>query len=182
VREAPARHLPAPSATTPGLRVAFCARSVPADPWHRVVPPLLRARGIEVDEVGDDPGALADVDAVVLCESATWFPRICRRRPHLSAREHSSLGQHVFVNRGVLVGHYTEIGGYVTLHPGANVAGACRVGEGTYVSMGAVVLDHLAIGEGAVVGAGAVVTSDVPPHVQVVGVPARIVKEGVDGR
>jgi serine acetyltransferase len=26
------------------------------------------------------------------------------------------------------------------------------------------------------------VTEDVPPNVQVVGVPARIVKEGVDGR
>ena len=94
----------------------------------------------------------------------------------------SSLGRHVLLNRGVLVGHHTEIGDYVTLQPGANVAGACRIGEGTYVGMGAVVLDHLSIGEGAVVGAGAVVTKDVPPHVQVVGVPARIVKEGVDGR
>ena len=94
----------------------------------------------------------------------------------------SSLRRHVFLNRGVLVGHHTEIGDYVTLQPGANVAGACRIGEGTYVGMGAVVLDHLSSGEGAVVGAGAVVTKDVPPHVQVVGVPARIVKEGVDGR
>jgi hypothetical protein len=79
VREAPARPIPAPSATTPGLRVAFCARSVPADPWHRVVPPLLRACGFEADEVGDDPDALASADAVVLCENAAWFPRVCRR-------------------------------------------------------------------------------------------------------
>ena len=92
---------------------------------------------------------------------------------------YTALGRHVLVNRGVLIGHHTEIGDYVTLQPGANVAGACRVGESTYVGMGALVLDHLTVGSGSVVGAGAVVTKSVPDAVQVVGVPARVVKEGV---
>jgi acetyltransferase EpsM len=92
------------------------------------------------------------------------------------------LGQHVFVNRGALIGHHTEIGDYVTIQPGANVAGACHIGESTFIAMGAVVLDHLTVGARSVIGAGAVVTRDVPGNVQVLGMPAKIAKEGVDGR
>jgi acetyltransferase-like isoleucine patch superfamily enzyme len=56
------------------------------------------------------------------------------------------------------------------------------IGDGAYVGMGATVLDRMRIGEGAVVGAGSVVTRDVPAGTQVLGVPARVVKEGVAGR
>jgi sugar O-acyltransferase (sialic acid O-acetyltransferase NeuD family) len=93
----------------------------------------------------------------------------------------AQLGRHVIVNRGCLVGHHTEVGDYASIMAGANVAGSCRIGEKTYVGMGAVVLDHVSIGWGSIVGAGAVVTADVPDNVQVVGVPARVVKEGVEG-
>lgn len=95
---------------------------------------------------------------------------------------HTHLGHHVIVNRGALIGHHTEIGDYVTLGPGANIAGACRIGEATYIGMGAVVIDHITVGSHSVVGAGAVVTKDVPHNVQVVGVPARIVKENIPGK
>jgi acetyltransferase EpsM len=95
---------------------------------------------------------------------------------------HTTLGRHVLVNRGALIGHHTRVGDYVSIQPGANVAGACTIAEGAHIGMGAVVLDHLSVGADAIVGAGAVVTKDVPECVQVVGVPARIVKEGVEGR
>jgi len=91
------------------------------------------------------------------------------------------LGAHVIVNRGVLVGHDTVVGDYVTLSPGANIAGGVSIGPGTYVGMGAVVLDRIRVGEGAVIGAGAVVTKDVPDRVEVMGVPARVVKELPEG-
>ena len=92
------------------------------------------------------------------------------------------LGDHVIVNRGTLIGHHTSIGDYVTLSPGANVAGCVEIGEAAYIAMGAVVLDRISVGSHSIVGAGAVVTHDVPDHVQVQGVPARIVKENVEGR
>jgi sugar O-acyltransferase (sialic acid O-acetyltransferase NeuD family) len=95
---------------------------------------------------------------------------------------HTAIGRHVIVNRGGLIGHHTRIGDYVTLSPGANVAGRVTIGAGTYVGIGAIVLDYLTVGAGSVVGAGAVVTKDVPDHVQVMGVPARITKERVEGR
>ncbi len=91
------------------------------------------------------------------------------------------IGSHVIVNRGVLVGHDTVVGDYVTLSPGANVAGAVSIGAGSYVGMGAIVLDRVRIGEGAVIGAGAVVTKDVPDRVEVMGIPARVVRELAEG-
>ena len=81
------------------------------------------------------------------------------------------------INRGVLIGHQTEIRDYVTIQPGANIAGACRIGEATYVGIGSVVIDYVTIGVHAVVGAGAVVTKNVPDNVQVVGVPARMLRK-----
>ena len=48
--------------------------------------------------------------------------------------------------------------------------------------MGAVVLDGLTVGRQTVIGAGAVVTRDVPDCVQVVGLPAKIVKENIRGK
>lgn len=95
---------------------------------------------------------------------------------------HTTLGRHVIVNRGSLIGHHTTIGDCVTISPGANIAGRVTIGDGTYVGMGAIVLDSLTIGCGAVIGAGSLVTRDVPDHVQVVGVPARVSRENVDGR
>ena len=95
---------------------------------------------------------------------------------------HARLGRHVLVNRGALIGHHTLIGDYVTIGPGANIAGSCRVGNATYIGMGAIVLDHITIGAHSLVGAGAVVIRDVPDHVEVVGMPARIVKENFPGK
>jgi sugar O-acyltransferase (sialic acid O-acetyltransferase NeuD family) len=94
---------------------------------------------------------------------------------------HTRIGSHVILNRGALVGHHTEIGDYASIQPGANVAGACSIGEGTYVAMGALVVDHVSVGRGSIVAAGALVTKDVPDNVEVRGVPARVVRENVDG-
>lgn len=92
------------------------------------------------------------------------------------------LGNHVMVNRGASIGHHTNIGDYVTIQPGVNIAGLVNIGDHTYVGMGAVVLDNITIGKGCIIGAGAVVTKDLPDAVQVVGVPAKIVKTDVEGK
>lgn len=95
---------------------------------------------------------------------------------------HTRVGAHALLNRGALVGHHTEIGAHASVMPGANIAGNCRVAEAVFVGMGAVVLDNLSVGAHSVVAAGSVVTRDVPDRVQVVGIPATVVKEGITGR
>ncbi|MGB0743029.1 MAG: serine O-acetyltransferase, partial [Opitutales bacterium] len=50
-----------------------------------------------------------------------------------------------------------------------------KVRSGVLLGAGAKILGNVEIGEGAKIGAGSVVLKDVPPHVSVAGVPARIV-------
>lgn len=87
------------------------------------------------------------------------------------------IGCHAVLNYGCLIGHHVEIGDYVTVSPGANIAGKVKIGDESYIGIGATILDGISIGSGSVVAAGAVVTRNVPDRVQVVGVPARMVKQ-----
>ncbi len=102
--------------------------------------------------------------------------------PHASIAGYTRIGRHALVLMGSLIGHHVEIGDFASILMGANVAGSCRIGEAAYIATGAVVIDHVSVGSGSVVGAGAVAVADVPDRVQVLGVPARIVKEGIEPR
>jgi acetyltransferase EpsM len=92
------------------------------------------------------------------------------------------IGSYVQVNRGVIIGHHTTIEDYVTIQPGVNIAGNCHIGPQTYFGIGATVVDGIKIGAHCIIGAGAVVTKDVPDNVLVMGVPAKIIKEGIEGK
>jgi sugar O-acyltransferase (sialic acid O-acetyltransferase NeuD family) len=87
------------------------------------------------------------------------------------------LDDHVFVNRGVTVGHDNHVGAFTRIQPGANLASLSRIGVGVSVGIGATVVERLVIGDGAVVAAGAVVLADVPARTMVAGIPATIRKQ-----
>ncbi len=88
----------------------------------------------------------------------------------------AAVGDHVFVNRGVTVGHDTIVEPFARLQPGCNVGGHVRIGHGTTIGMGANVIEERVVGPGVVVAAGAAVVGDVEPAVLVAGVPARVKK------
>ena len=87
-----------------------------------------------------------------------------------------SLGDHVFVNRGALIGHHTKIGDFCTIGPGANIAGRCRIGAASFIGIGAIIVDGITLGAGSYVTAGAVVTKNFPDDSRLSGVPARAIR------
>lgn len=86
----------------------------------------------------------------------------------------TQIGDCVGLGRGALVGHHTRIGSFSSLGPGANVAGNVVLEEHVFVGMGATVRDHVSVGAGSVVAMGAAVVGNVPPGVEVRGVPAAV--------
>ena len=89
---------------------------------------------------------------------------------------HTRIGSHVIINRGCLIGHHVEISDYATISPGANIAGKVKIGDHTFIAMGVNIVEGVTIGKSSMVGAGSLVTNDIPEHVQVMGVPARILR------
>lgn len=87
------------------------------------------------------------------------------------------LGDNVIVNTGAIIEHDCVIGNHVHVATGARLASTVYVGDGAHIGMGASIRQCLHIGRNAVVGAGAVVVDDVPDHVVVAGVPARVLRK-----
>ena len=56
------------------------------------------------------------------------------------------------------------------------------IGNHVWIGMNVTVLKGVKIGDGSIIAAGAVVTKDVPENCLIAGVPARIVKTGVQWR
>ena len=93
----------------------------------------------------------------------------------------ADVGEYTIANRGALIGHDDRTGKCCTIGPGANIAGNVEIADGTFIGQGAVIRERLKIGKDAVIAAGAVVLQDVQPNDMVAGIPARIIKSGVNG-
>ena len=91
---------------------------------------------------------------------------------------------------GVVIGETSIIGDDVTLYHAVTLGGIApsvdshtqvnrkrhpTIGNGAIVGSGAQILGPIPVGENARIGANAVVTSDIPPGVTAVGIPARVV-------
>jgi serine O-acetyltransferase len=82
------------------------------------------------------------------------------------------IGETAIVEKGVMLYHGVTLGG-TGKHSGKRHP---SVRQGALISAHAQLIGPIEIGIEAKIGAGAVVTKDVPDHVTVVGIPAKIVR------
>lgn len=86
---------------------------------------------------------------------------------------------------GFVVGETAVIGDNVSILQGVTLGGTGKseedrhpkIGNSVLIGAGAIVLGNIKVGDCARIGAGSVVLKEVPPHVTVAGVPAKIIGE-----
>jgi len=89
----------------------------------------------------------------------------------------ATIGENVIINTGATVDHDCFVGNGAHIAPGVTLCGTVRVGGGTFIGAGATIIPNITVGCNVVVGAGSTVVRDVPDGVQVIGTPARVVKQ-----
>ncbi len=83
----------------------------------------------------------------------------------------------VMLNIHVVLGHKVKIGKYSIVSPNVTINGegiigeACQIGANSFIK-------NVSVGDNSTVGASSCVTKDVKSNVVVVGVPAKVLKEG----
>lgn len=89
----------------------------------------------------------------------------------------------------IIINEYVKAGSNCRIHAGVNIGNLAPLGEGhvpdnvptignnVYIGPGAKLYGKITIGDNVAIGANAVVNKDVPEHVTVAGVPAKIVSQ-----
>ncbi|HHY33908.1 MAG TPA: hypothetical protein GX515_12975 [Firmicutes bacterium] len=83
------------------------------------------------------------------------------------------VGNFVFLNFNVVVGHDVIVGDYSSLMTGTVLSGGVVLEEAVYTGTSVTTIPNVVLGRECIVGAGATVIRNVQPGVTVAGVPAR---------
>lgn len=114
----------------------------------------------------------------------SWLARLLT---NIDIHPAATIGERFFIDHGagVVIGETAVIGNDVTMYHGVTLGGTSwsagkrhpTIEDSALIGAGAKILGPVTVGRGARVGANSVVIEDVPPHMTVVGIPGRIVRE-----
>ena len=121
--------------------------------------------------------------------SARGFSHLSRFLTGIEIHPGARIGRRVFIDHGmgVVIGETTEIGNDVLIYKGVVLGGTSlekqkrhpTIGDHVVLGTGTTVLGPVTIGDSVRIGAGSVVIDSVPPGSTVVGVPGRVVRNGM---
>ncbi len=149
---------------------------------HRIIDPLLFFKGYQAIQTHRFANALfragrRDFALYLQSRSSQVF--------QVDINPAARIGQGIMLDHGtgLVVGETATIGDQVSILQGVTLGGTGKadedrhpkIGNGVLIGAHAVVLGNIKVGDCARIGAGSVVVKEVPPHVTVVGVPARVV-------
>jgi sugar O-acyltransferase (sialic acid O-acetyltransferase NeuD family) len=100
--------------------------------------------------------------------------------PQVVASWNARIGAHVVIDAHVSIGHNAVLMDFCEVFAGARINGNCQLGEYALVGCNGTLLPGTVVGRGAVVGANTLAHGVVAPDTTLVGVPARIIRRGVN--
>lgn len=86
------------------------------------------------------------------------------------------LGNHCILNRGVQIGHDSEIGDFFSAMPGSIVSGDCKIGRYVYLGSNSSIREKIKITDEVIIGLNSGVVKDITENGTYVGVPAKKIK------
>jgi serine O-acetyltransferase len=87
---------------------------------------------------------------------------------------------------GIVIHERAVVGNGVTISPGVTIGGTRKkygvpnIKDNCIIYSGAKILGPITIGEGSIIGANAVVIDSIPDKCLAVGIPAKIIKSGIN--
>ena len=86
----------------------------------------------------------------------------------------------VVIHKRAVIGSNCVIGSNVTIGGKSNSVEVPIIGDNVFIATGARILGNVKIGNNCVIGANSVVVKSVPDNCVVAGIPAKIIKTGIN--
>jgi len=164
---------------------ADLAATMERDPaCHRAIEPLLYFKGYQAIQTHRFANALWHLGRK---DFALYLQSRSSQVFQVDINPLARIGRGIMLDHGTgtVVGETAVIGDQVSIMQGVTLGGTGKsdqdrhpkIGDGVLIGAGAIVLGNIRVGEGARVAAGSVVVKEVPPHMTVAGVPAKVVGE-----
>ncbi len=99
------------------------------------------------------------------------------RNSTIACFNHITIGNNVFIGENVTI---RDSDNHHILNAPREMTEPIIIGDHVWIGINAIILKGATIGSGSIIAAGSVVTKSIPEHVLAGGVPAKVIREGVE--